>query len=67
MLLLLVNGKAGKQIAAELDISYKTMEKIRSRMMQKMEAGSVAELVVMAIQLKVITSCDWPGTSGDTR
>lgn len=39
-----VAGKANKQIAAELDISIKTVEVHRHNVMEKMEAASVAEL-----------------------
>ena len=41
---LVVAGKANKQIAAELDISIKTVEVLRHNVMEKMEAASVAEL-----------------------
>jgi FixJ family two-component response regulator len=41
---LVVAGKANKQIAAELDISIKTVEVHRHNVMEKMEAASVAEL-----------------------
>ena len=37
----LVQGLAGKQIVAELEISYRTVEKFRGKLMQKMEAESV--------------------------
>ncbi|HVI50524.1 MAG TPA: response regulator transcription factor [Candidatus Sulfotelmatobacter sp.] len=39
-----VAGKANKQIAADLDISIKTVEVHRHNVMDKMEAASVAEL-----------------------
>lgn len=39
-----VSGKANKQIAADLDISIKTVEVHRHNLMEKMEASSVAEL-----------------------
>ena len=41
---LVVAGKANKQIAAELNISIKTVEVHRHNVMEKMEAASVAEL-----------------------
>ena len=47
----LVQGLAGKQIAAELGISYRTVEKFRGKVMQKMEAESVAELVHTAFRI----------------
>jgi FixJ family two-component response regulator len=42
---LVVAGKANKQVADELGISIKTVEVHRARVMDKMAAGSVAELV----------------------
>jgi RNA polymerase sigma factor (sigma-70 family) len=49
VLLLVVNGRANKQIAAELEISQKTVEVHRSHVMQKLQAQSVAELVHMSM------------------
>ena len=43
-----VTGMLNKQIASELGISEKTVKVHRARVMQKMGAGSVAELVRMA-------------------
>jgi len=40
-----IEGKANKVIAAELDISVKTVEAHRAKVMEKMAADSVAELV----------------------
>jgi FixJ family two-component response regulator len=40
-----IEGKANKVIAAELDISVKTVEAHRSKVMEKMGVDSVAELV----------------------
>jgi FixJ family two-component response regulator len=40
-----IEGKPNKVIATELDISVKTVEVHRSRVMEKMEVASVAELV----------------------
>jgi two-component system response regulator FixJ len=42
---LVVNGRANKQIAYELKLSEKTVEIHRSRVMKKMEAESIADLV----------------------
>ena len=42
---LLVNGKSNKVIAYELDISPRTVELHRSRVMDKMRAGNLADLV----------------------
>ena len=48
---LVVQGKLNKQIAAELDLSPKTVEVHRSHVMTKMEAGSLAELVRYSLML----------------
>lgn len=45
-----IEGKPNKIIAAELDISMKTVEFHRSKVMEKMGAASVAELVHIAMQ-----------------
>jgi FixJ family two-component response regulator len=51
---LVVTGMLNKQIAGELGIVEKTVKVHRSRVMTKMEAGSVAELVRLADRLGVI-------------
>lgn len=45
---LVVAGKANKEIAAALEISQATVKVHRARVMSKMQADSVAELVVLA-------------------
>ena len=50
VLALVVAGKLNKQIADELGISIKTVEVHRSRVMQKMGANSVAELVQLTLK-----------------
>jgi FixJ family two-component response regulator len=45
----LVQGLSGKQIAARLGISYRTMEKFRANVMKKMETDSLAKLTRAAI------------------
>jgi two-component system response regulator TtrR len=40
-----VHGKLNREIAEELDISVKTVEAHRARLMEKLEVASVAELV----------------------
>ncbi len=44
-----VTGKPNKLIAAELNLSHKTVEAHRARVMEKMQAGSVADLIRMAL------------------
>ncbi|MEJ2329043.1 MAG: response regulator FixJ [Gammaproteobacteria bacterium] len=46
---MVTNGKSNKEIAAELNVSAKTVEAHRAHVMEKMQAGSLAELVRMAM------------------
>lgn len=48
VLALVVTGRLNKQIAGELGITEKTVKVHRARVMEKMRAGSVAELVRLA-------------------
>jgi len=48
---LVVTGKLNKQIAGDLGIAEKTIKVHRGRVMEKMQAGSVAALVRMAEKL----------------
>ena len=50
---LVIDGKSNKKIAAELDVSTKTVEAHRAKVMLKMQAGSVAELTRMVLQKSV--------------
>jgi FixJ family two-component response regulator len=50
---LVASGLLNKQAAAELGISEITLQIHRGRIMQKMEAGSLAELVRMAAMLEI--------------
>ena len=51
---LVVTGMLNKQIASELGIGEKTVKVHRARVMEKMQAGSVAELVRLADRAGVI-------------
>jgi len=46
---LILEGKLNKEIAAELGLSNRTVEDRRARLMKKMGAQSVAELVQLAM------------------
>ncbi len=50
---LIVDGKLNKQIADLLGISIKTVEVHRSRVMEKMGASSVAELVQLVLKSRI--------------
>jgi FixJ family two-component response regulator len=51
-----VSGQPNKQIGAEVGCSERTVKAHRSRVMQKMGAGSLAELVHMADEVKADTA-----------
>jgi FixJ family two-component response regulator len=53
----LLDGKSNRQIAADLQISVRAVEDRRSRLMKKMKAGSLAELV----RLVLAASDEFPG------
>jgi len=48
---LVVNGKANKVIAGDLDLSQRTVEIHRARVMEKMDALSLAHLVRMVLEI----------------
>jgi len=50
----LVAGRANKQIAFDLGISPRTVEIYRANLMNKMQAGSLSDLVRMAITVGVL-------------
>jgi two-component system, LuxR family, response regulator FixJ len=52
----IIEGKANKVIAAELDISVKTVEAHRAKVMEKMAVDSVAELVQRIIGFSLMES-----------
>jgi FixJ family two-component response regulator len=65
---LIVAGSSGKQVAAELGISYRTMEKFRANVMKKMQANSLAELVLMAVNLNIVSdreTSEQPSSQGN--
>ena len=53
VLALVVTGKLNKQVGGELGISEITVKAHRGRMMRKMKADSLAELVNMAVRLRL--------------
>ena len=59
-----VSGRLNKQIAAELGISEVTVKAHRGRVMRKMHADSVADLVKMASSLRRATFSEGPRQSG---
>jgi RNA polymerase sigma factor (sigma-70 family) len=56
VMVMVTNGRANKEIASSLGVSAKTVEAHRARAMEKMEAGSLAELVRMAIHANLSLS-----------
>jgi len=50
---LVVAGKPNREIAIDLGISPRTVEVFKARMMEKMQARSVPELVRMAMELEI--------------
>jgi len=52
VMLMVTEGKSNKEIANGLGVSAKTIEAHRARVMEKMQAGSLAELVRMVIAVE---------------
>jgi RNA polymerase sigma factor (sigma-70 family) len=56
-----IAGKQNKVIADELEISVKTVESHRAKVMEKMEAASVAELVQLTLGFSLMDAPPAPG------
>jgi two-component system, LuxR family, response regulator FixJ len=50
----LIEGRANKQIAFDLGISHRTVEIYRANLMNKMQAGSLSDLVRMALLVEML-------------
>jgi len=53
-----IAGQLNKQTAVHLGVAERTVKVHRGRVMRKMEAKSIAELVVMAERLGVVVGQD---------
>ena len=60
VLKLIVSGKSLKEIAYQLHLSVKTLEKHRMHVMAKLGAGSSAELAMVAIRLGLVNPWNQP-------
>lgn len=54
VLQLLAEGKSNKEVAAALDLSPNTVETHRTRLMQKLDLHSSADIVLYAVRKKII-------------
>jgi DNA-binding NarL/FixJ family response regulator len=63
VLQLIAEGKANKQIASELGISIKTVEKHRQHLMEKLGIHDIAGLTRYAVAVGVIESSVQPTTN----
>jgi len=54
VLLLLVEGRSNKLMANQMQLSQRTIELYRARVMEKTGSRSLAQLVRMAMELQVI-------------
>jgi len=66
LLQLIAEGQANKQIASELGISIKTVEKHRQHLMEKMNIHDIAGLTRFAIAAGIIESSIQPTINQDT-
>ena len=64
---LVVTGRPNKQVGAELGTTEKTIKVHRARVMEKMGAGSLAELVRMADRLGSLDDATPTGTAAEAR
>ena len=53
VLIQVVSGRLNKEIASELGITERTVKEHRGRVMEKMEANSLAELVTMIVTVRL--------------
>lgn len=63
VMLRMAAGRSSKEIARELDISYRTVELYRSRILQKMKARSALELAEIVRTLGLVI----PSSTGNSR
>lgn len=59
---LVVSGRLNKQAGGELGISEVTVKAHRGKMMRKMKAASLADLIKMALELRIAPEQEEPGT-----
>lgn len=52
---LLAEGKSNKEVATTLNLSTSTVETHRTRLMQKLDLHSSAEIVLYAVRKKIIS------------
>lgn len=66
VLQMLATGKLNKQIAAELEIAEATVKFHRSRLMKRMQAHTVAELMRFAARLELLAAADSSRSPSET-